>query len=127
VVRRWTASAMLAFLLGGCGILGASQITVSARNESEQEMVVQVIGGMSDDAARHGEAYTIAPGREEQLTLAVPGGDWTVTVNGAMLVSTSDAGDRRGELPVTLVLPDPDEFDLGPYWEAPQGWGITAP
>jgi hypothetical protein len=118
---------MLAILLGGCGVFGASEITLTARNESEQEMVVQVIGGLSEDAAQYGDAHVIAPGREEELTLAVPGGDWTVSVNGGMLVSTSDAGDRRGELPVTLVLPDPDDFALGPYWEAPSGWGITAP
>jgi hypothetical protein len=118
---------MLAVLLGACGVLGSSQITVTARNESEQEMVVQVVSGFADEASPHGDSYTIAPGGEEQLTLAVPGGDWTVTVNGALLVGSSDAGSRRGELPVTLILPDPDDFALGPYWEAPQGWGITAP
>lgn len=114
-------------LAAGCGLLGASQITVTARNESDQEMVVQVVSGQGDDAARHGDSHTVAPGGEEQLTLDVPGGDWTVTVNGARLLSTSDAGERRGELPVTLILPNPEDFAVGPYWQAPSDWAPTGP
>ena len=120
--RLATASGSVALLVAGCGMIGASTITVTARNDSEQDMVVQVISGLSDGGAAHGEPHSIAPGTEEQLTLDVPGGDWTVTVNGGRLVSTTDAGSRRGELPVTLVLPDPDDFAGGPYWEAPSDW-----
>ena len=109
-------------LVAGCAVVGASQITVTGRNDSEQDMVVQVIGGLGDEAAPHGDAHTVAPGSEELLTLDVPGGDWTVTVNGGRLVSTSDAGNRRGELPVTLILPNPEDFATGPYWEAPTEW-----
>jgi hypothetical protein len=131
VARRRLAAASLALaagvLVAGCGVLGASEITVTARNDSDDEMVVQVMNGLSDDGGRHGDSHTVAPGGEEQLTLAVPGGDWTVTVNGARLLSTSDAGERRGELPVTLILPNPEDFALGPYWEAPTDWAQTAP
>jgi hypothetical protein len=122
-IGPWLSTMMV--VVAGCGVIGASQITVTARNDSEQDMVVQVIGGLGDEAGPHGDSHTVAPGTQEQLTLDVPGGDWTVTVNGGRLVSTSDVGGRRGELPVTLILPDPDDFALGPYWEAPGGWANT--
>ena len=132
--RLWCSVLLVAVLLvavpvlvAGCGLVGASQITVTARNDNEQDMVVQVIGGLGGEAAPHGDPHTVPPGTEEQLTLDVPGGDWTVTANGARLVSTSDAGSRRGELPVTLILPDPVDFAGGPYWEAPSDWAGAAP
>lgn len=122
--RLWRSIVLVAvpMLAVGCGLVGASQITVTARNDSEQDMVVHVIGGLGDESGAHGDPHTVAPGTEERLTLDVPGGDWTVTINGARLVSTSDAGNRRGELPVTLILPNPEDFAPGPFWEAPSDW-----
>jgi hypothetical protein len=117
----------IALLVVGCGMVGASQITVNARNDSEQEMEVGVVAGMDDGAPRHGTPVTLAPGESRDVTLDVPGGDWTVTVNGLRLLSTSDVGSRRGTLPVTVVLPDPADFPAGPYWEAPSDWAETAP
>ncbi|MGH2401312.1 MAG: hypothetical protein ACRDE6_01260 [Candidatus Limnocylindria bacterium] len=124
---RGTLVALAAVIVAGCSIVGASDISVLARNDSDDPMVVQVIQGQSDGDPPHGTSRTIAPGAEERLTLAVPGGSWTVTVNGAHLVGSSDAGDRRGELPITLILPDAAEFPHGPYWEAPGGWAETGP
>ena len=126
--RLWCSVLLVAVpvLVAGCVLVGASQITVTARNDSEQDMFVQVVGGLGDEAAPHGDPHTVPPGIEEQVTLDVPGGDWTVTVNGGRLVSTSDAGTRRGELPVTLILPDPEDFAAGPYW-APSDWAGAAP
>ncbi len=119
--------AFVTMLLSACAVLGASEITITARNDGDEPMVVQVIDGFDQaTAAAYGEAWTVPPGAERELTLAVPGGDWTVTVNGASLLSTSDAGSRRGTLPVTLVLPADDHFAGGPYWEAPQGWADVA-
>ncbi len=43
------------------------------------------------------------------------------------LAVASDAGDRRGELPVTLILPNPEDFAVGPYWEAPTGRAEPGP
>ena len=127
--RLWCSMLLVAVpvLVAGCGLIGASQITVTARNDNEQEMVVQVIGGLGGEAAPHGDPHAVRPGIEEQLTLDVPGGDWTVAVNGARLVSISDAGSRRGALPVMLILPDPVDFAGGPYWEAPSDWAGAAP
>jgi len=115
--------AILASLVG-CGLLGGGDITVTARNEDDRDMVVQVIDAADDP---RGQPQTIPAGTERGITLAVPAGDWTVTVNGARMLTSSDAGSRRGELPVTLVLPDPDQFAHGPYWEAPSDWAGAGP
>jgi hypothetical protein len=117
--------AALITIVAGCSIVGASEITLIARNDSDEPMVVQVIAGQSEGDPPHGEARTIPPGAKESVTLSVPGGSWTVTVNGGFVVGSSDAGDRRGELPITLILPDPAEFAHGPFWEAPGGWAAT--
>jgi hypothetical protein len=124
---RIGAMGMLVMAAAGCSVVGASDVTLMARNDSEDPMVVQVIQGQSAEDAPHGEPRTIPPGVEERLTLPVPGGSWTVVVNGGLLVGSSDVGSRRGELPITLVLPDPADFAHGPYWEAPSGWAETGP
>jgi hypothetical protein len=124
---RAIVATLAAVIVAGCSIVGASDITLVARNDSEDPMVVQVIQGQSDGDPPHGAPRTILPGSEERVTLPVPGGSWTVTVNGAHLVGSSDAADRRGELPITLILPDPAAFPHGPYWEAPGGWADTGP
>lgn len=114
--------------IGACNAIGASQIVLVARNDSLEPMVVQVVDGVDQAAAKpFGEAHTIASGDSQELTLDVPGGQWTVTVNGAFLLSTSDTGSRRGELPVTLVLPPEGHVANGPYWEAPGGWAQLGP
>lgn len=128
-MQRWSRTCALLTLVvvgSACSSIGASEITITARNDSDNEMVVGVIAGDSDDSAPYGDSQTVAPGEEKVVTLGVPGGRWTVTVNGGRLVGTSDAGDRRGELPVTVILPDPEDFPIGPYWEAPVGWGIVS-
>src|SRR6185436_16646112 len=56
------------------------------------------------DAAPYGPSQTLAGGEERSVELAVPGGDWAVTVNGGELLGSLDAGSRRGRLPVTLIL-----------------------
>ncbi len=109
-------------IMSGCSVIGASEISITARNDSEQEMVIGVISGVSEGDPQFGDQRIVAPGGEEQLTLGVPGGSWTVTVNGARLLNTSDAGSRRGELPVTVILPNAEDFAIGPYWESPPGW-----
>lgn len=120
---QWIVAVAASALLGACSMLGASEITITARNDGDEPMVVQVVDGVDvASAAPYGQAHTLLPGDERQVTLPVPGGQWTVTVNGAHLLSTSDAGSRRGILPVTLVLPPDDHFAGGPYWEAPGDW-----
>jgi len=109
-------------ILAGCSFVGASEITVDATNESGQAMVVQVTEGIGPDAAPYGPAHTVGPGESQELELAVPGGDWVVTVNGGELVGSLDAGSRRGRLPVTLILADD-----GSYWQAPGDWAIVDP
>ena len=110
---------VLAAVLAGCGFLGASEITVTARNDSDHPMVVQVIDAGGEPS---GPAHTVQPLEEREVELAVPGGDWTVTVNGARLMDSSDAGPRRGRIPVTLILPAPDDPIQGPRWQAPADW-----
>jgi hypothetical protein len=109
-------------LLAGCTFVGASEITVDATNQTDQAMVVQVTEGVGPDAAPYGPAHTVGPGESQELELAVPGGDWAVTVNGGELVGSLDAGSRRGRLPVTLFLAED-----GPYWQAPGDWAIVDP
>jgi hypothetical protein len=115
-------------MLVSCAAIGASEITVVARNDSLEPMVVQVVDGVDQASAQpFGQAHTIPPGDWQELTLDVPGGQWTVTVNGAHLLSTSDTGPRRGVLPVTLVLPPEGHVVDGPYWEAPGDWAQVGP
>lgn len=128
-MQGWSRTCALLLLVAtgsACSTIGASEITITARNDSENEMLVGVIGGDDADAPPYGDSYSVAPGEEAVLTLGVPGGGWAVTVNGRRMVGRSDAGERRGELPVTVILPDAAEFALGPYWEAPVGWGIVS-
>jgi hypothetical protein len=108
----------VAVIVAGCSIIGTSQITVATRNESDEPMIVRVIAGHDPSAGVHGEPHSIPPSSEGDLTLGVPGGDWTVEVNGGMLFSTSDTKGRVGELPVTLVV-NPDGMV---FFEAPGGW-----
>jgi len=110
-----------------CSAVGASEITVTARNDAAGPMVVGVVEGAGGDGPAFGSSHTLAPGEERELTLTVPGGGWTVTVNDGRMLGSSDVGQRRGVLPVTLVLPDADHFAGGPYWEAPAGWADTGP
>jgi len=122
IPRSIPALPLAVAILTGCSFVGASEITVDATNESEQAMVVQVVEGIGADAAPYGPAHTVGPGESQELELAVPGGDWAVTVNGGELVGSLDAGSRRGRLPVTLILADD-----GPYWQAPGDWAIVDP
>ena len=92
-----------ALVLSACSIVGASEITVDARNDSDLPMTVQVIEGSGADGNVFGPEHTLDPLEERTLELAVPGGEWTVTVNGARLLGSSDAAGRRGRLPVTLM------------------------
>ena len=112
----------LAILGAGCGMLGASEITLQARNDSDVPMTVQVVDAAGDPS---GPAHTVDPLEIRELELAVPGGDWTVTVNGARLVDSADVGPRRGLLPVTLLLPAPDAPVQGPLWQAPADWAAN--
>jgi hypothetical protein len=112
------AAGVLATLVAGCSVIGAGEITVTARNGSDEPMIVQVIQGVEDDGPVHGESFTVAPSAIGQLALQVPGGSWTVEVNGQPLLSTSDTAGRVGELPVTLSV-GPDGFVS---WEAPTDW-----
>ena len=112
------ASLLVASVLAGCAMFGA-EITVDARNDSDEVMVVQVVDG---NGAPHGPEHRLVPLEEREVELAVPGGSWEVTVNGARLVGSSDAAGRTGRLPVTLILPAPDSPIPGPHWEAPSDW-----
>jgi hypothetical protein len=107
-----------AVLLVGCAMFGA-EITVDARNGSDQVMVVQVVDA---NGAPHGPAHRIEPLEERAVELAVPGGTWDVAVNGVRLLTSSDAAGRSGRLPVTLILPAPDDPIGEPHWEAPSDW-----
>src|SRR5918996_2338669 len=117
-MARLRLAALAAVVLAGCAMFGA-EITVDARNEGDEAMVVQVVDG---NGAPHGPAHQLEPLEERSLELAVPGGTWEVTVNGARLLGSSDAAGRSGRLPVTLILPAPDHPAGGPYWEAPSDW-----
>ena len=123
----WISVLLGAALLAGCSVFGSSEITVDARNDSDFPMSVQVTDGLGPDANVFGPEHTLDPLEERTLELAVPGGDWTVTVNGARLLGSSDAAGRRGRIPVTLIVPAPDDPIPGPYWEAPADWAPTAP
>ncbi len=116
-----------ALVLSACSMFGASEITVDARNDSDLPMTVQVTEGFDTDAKVFGPEHTLDPLEERTLELAVPGGDWTVTVNGARLMDSSDAAGRRGRLPVTLIVPAPDDPIPGPHWQAPSDWTQTGP
>ncbi len=111
---------MLACILAGCGLVGASDITVSARNDSDVPMVVQVVRG--DPEEPYGPAHRLVPLEQRDLELAVPADSWFVMVNGVHLLSDTDAGVRRGRLPVSLILPAPDDPIDVPRWEAPSDW-----
>ena len=111
-------AASLAVASAGCAMFGA-EITVDARNDSDQVMVVQVVDA---SGAPHGPAHRLEPLEERAVELAVPGGTWDVAVNGARLLTSSDAAGRTGRLPVTLILPAPDDPIGEPYWEAPSDW-----
>jgi hypothetical protein len=119
-----TAAAVTA-VLAGCGFLGASEITIEAQNESDAVMVVQVVEGIAAGGADYGPPHRLDPLEERQLELAVPGGEWTVTVNGARLFESVDVGSRRGRIPVTVILPAPDAPVDGPFWRAPADWVDT--
>jgi hypothetical protein len=109
---------LLAAMIAGCSVIGASQITVGTRNESDEPMVVRVLAGLDEASEVYGETFTVGPTAVGDLTLQVPGGDWTVEVNGGRLLSTSDTAGRVGELPVTLVV----RADGLVTWEAPSDW-----
>lgn len=123
-MRRYAGVLLIgwATALSGCGFLGASEITVEARNDSDLPMVVQVVEGIGGEGQPYGPAHTLGPLEEREVELAVPAGDWTVTVNDARLMESLDASGRRGRLPVTLIVPAPDDPVPGPYWESPAGW-----
>ena len=121
---RWLASLAATLALGGCSVLGGSEITIEARNDSDLPVSVQVIGA---DGNAFGPEHIVDPLEERTLELAVPGGDWTVTLEEARLMDSSDAAGRRGRLPVTLVMPAIDDPIPGPHWEAPVDWAGTAP
>ncbi len=101
-----------------------AEITVEARNDSDEVMVIQVVDG---NGAPHGPAHRLLPLEERAVELAIPGGSWAVTVNGAQLVGSTDAAGRTGRLPVTLILPAPDAPFPGPIWESPSDWSGTGP
>ena len=109
----------IALASSGCDVLGSSEIVIDARNDSDAPMVVQVVAGNDAGAPAFGPTHTLGAGEQRELELAVPGGNWTVTVNGALLFGSTDAADRRGRLPVTLLMPD---TGAGPQWLAPVDW-----
>ena len=119
MARMRLAALLAASLLAGCSLVGAAEITVDARNDSDDVMVVQVVDG---NGAPHGPAHTLEPLDARELELAVPGGAWDVTVNGAVLLGSTDAAGRTGRLPVTLILPAPDDPIQQPHWQAPADW-----
>jgi hypothetical protein len=116
-----------ALMLSACTIFGGSEITVDARNDSDRRMVVQVVEGAGGEGAAYGPEHTLEPLEDRTLELAVPGGEWIVTVNEARLLTSSDAAGRRGRLPVTLIVPAIDDPIPGPYWEAPSDWAGAGP
>ena len=119
MARMRLAALLAACLLTACSLVGAAEITVDARNDSDQVMVVQVVDG---NGAPHGPAHTLESLEDRELELAVPGGTWEVTVNGARLLGSADAAGRTGRVPVTLILPAPDDPIQQPHWQAPSDW-----
>ncbi len=109
------AELLAASTLAGCAMFGA-EITVDARNDSDEVMVIQVIDG---NGAPHGPAQRLEPLEERSVELAVPGGTWDVTVNGVLLLTSSEAAGWMGRVPGTLVLPAPDDPIDVPHWLAP--------
>lgn len=119
-MARRAAWMLILLVVAACSMMGAAEITVGAVNETNEPMVIQVVEGMGPGAPPYGPAHTVGPGQERSVELAVPGGQWAVTVNGGELVGSLDAGVRRGRLPVTLIL-----SDAGPHWQAPADWAVT--
>jgi hypothetical protein len=105
-------------VLAACTLIGG-EIRVDARNESDDEMLIQVVDGNGE---AHGPVHVLEPLEERTVELALPSGMWDVTVNGARLLTSSDTAGRMGRLPVTLIVPAPDAPVPGPYWEAPSDW-----
>ena len=124
-VASMVLATVLTAALAGCGFLGASEITIDAQNESDHAMVVQVVEGNAPGGAEYGPPHRLDPLEERQLELAVPGDDWTVTVNDARLFGSIDVGARRGRIPITIILPAPDAPVDGPFWRAPADWVDT--
>jgi hypothetical protein len=95
-----------------------AEVTVDARNDSDHDMVIQIVDG---NGAPHGPAHRLLPLEEREVELALPGGPWAITVDGALLVEREQAAGRTGRLPLTLVSPAPDDPAAGPYvvWEQP--------
>ena len=106
MARMRLKALLAASLLTGCSLVGAAEITVDARNDSDEVMVVQVVDG---SGAPQGPAHTLEPLEERELELAVPGGTW-------------DVAGRTGRLPVTLILPAPDDPIQQPHWQGPSDW-----
>lgn len=125
--RLGLSALVSAIVLSACSIIGGSEITVDARNDSDLPISVQVIEGMGADGNVFGPEHIVEPREERTLELAVPGGDWTVTLDGARLMDSSDAAGRRGRLPVTLIMPALDDPIPGPHWQAPVDWAGSAP
>jgi hypothetical protein len=111
------AWAIFAMVLVGCGMF-AAEITVEARNDSDHDMIVQVVDATG---VPHGPAHRLFPLEERAVELAIPRGAWAVTVNGVVIVESEEAQGRTGRLPVTIVSPAPDDPAAGPYgvWEEP--------
>ena len=122
LLLRFAAPVIAGAVLTACSMFGESEITVDAVNETGGLMTVQVVEGVGPDAAPYGPAHTLAAGEERSVELAVPGGDWAVSVNGGHLLGSADAGSRRGRLPVTLIL-----SESGPHWQAPPDWAGIEP
>jgi hypothetical protein len=108
----------ISVLIAACAFFGG-EITVTARNDSDVEMVIQVVDG---NGAAVGPAHRVLPLDGRDVELAIPGGAWDVAVNGHRLLTSSDAAGRTGRLPVTLILPAPDDPIGQPYWQAPSDW-----
>lgn len=121
-VPLWAATLFLA----GCSFLGA-EVTVDARNDSDFEMRIQVVEGIGPQARPFGPPHVLEPLEERAVELAVPGGEWMVTVDGARTFDSTDAAGRTGRLPVTLILPAPDDPIGQPHWRAPADWAGTGP
>jgi hypothetical protein len=122
-VRSPAAAVLLAWVVAGCGVLNASEISVDVVNESDRAAIVQVVQGSGPDAVPYGLAHRVEATQERPVELAVPGGEWTVTLNGLHLMDSSDAGSRRGRLPVTLRV----TRGGGVHWSAPNGWAGSNP